>query len=281
MLKKQKSSRALIVAAGVSLAAISAAALPSTAAYVFDEDEKAEKKAEKSKHKTVRVITSGKPIVIERSGGHYVLKSSNHEDAGHDHKHRDKARHGRRSYSFTIDGEHNGHSTSEAMEQIEKSLETVEKRLAKAKKKSEKAALEAARDGLKAAITALEARKQSMVHALTLGDGHRGLFSGDHASAFINLDEIGNLRETIKDALSDVEIDIDIDDDHNMDVEVDRHKNIKIIRKGDGKHRVYSYGHSDEKRLEALKKAEEHLKKSREELEKRLAEKKEEGNDKD
>lgn len=270
----QKFSRFTLTASGVSLAALVAVALPSTAAYVDDEKKIIEEKKKKSK--TVRVISAGKPIVIERSGNHYILKGKTHDDHDDEHEHHSKK--DSHTYSFTYDRDERSHYSDEAMQRIEASLEKVEKRLEKARKKAEKAALEAARDGLKTAIEALKSARGQGHHTLALGElrnGH-GVFSRDLRAMRLNIDgDLGELQETIEDALGDVELDMDLDID--VDTEVDRHteKNVKVLRFKDGKHRIRSFGMSDEKRLEALKHAEEELRQSREKLEKRLAEKKE------
>jgi len=269
----QKYSRLTIAATGVSLAALVAVALPSTAAYIDDEKKVVEEK--KSKSKTVRVISAGKPIVIERSGNRYVVKNKDHS-GDHDHHSKKESR----TYSFTFDGDEHfgGRETREAMERIEASLEKVEARLEKARKKSEKAALEAARDGLKTAIEALKSARSRGVHTLALGDmANRHAFIGRDLSAMrLNIDgDLGELQEKIEDALGDVELDMELDLDLDIDVEDGAEKNIRVLRLKDGKHHVRHFGMSDEKRLEALKRAEEELKQSREKLEKRLAEKKE------
>lgn len=269
-----KFSRFALAASGISLAALVAVALPTTAAYVDDEKRVTEEKKQKSK--TVRIISAGKPIVIERTGNHYIVGGKGHEDD--DHEHHSKSQN--RTYSFTIDRDERSadHSSDEAMARIKASLEKVEARLEKARKKSEKAALEAARDGLKTAIEALKSARGRGHHTLALGDmrGDHGIFGRDMRAMRLDIDgDLGELQETIEDALGDVELDMDLDLDLNIEVEKDAKKNVRVLRFKDGKHRIRSFGISDEKRLEALKQAEDEIRQSRERLEKRLADKKE------
>jgi len=268
-----KFSRFTLAVSGISLASLVAVALPTAAAYVDDEEKTTEEK--KHKTKTVRVITAGKPIVIERSSNHYIVGGKGHD--ADDHEHHSKSH--SRTYSFTIDrdGREGNNSSNDAMERIEASLAKVEARLEKARKKSEKAALEAARDGLKTAIEALKSARNRGHHTLALGDmrGGHGIFGRDMRVMRLDVDgDLGELQDTIEDALGDVELDMDLDMDLNIEVEKDAKKNVRVLRFKDGKHHIRSFGMSDEKRLEALKQAEEELRQSRERLEKRLAEKK-------
>jgi len=269
----QKFSRSAMAAAGVSFAAIVAVGLPGSAAYVDDEPSKDEKEV-KSKTKTIKIIRSGKPIVIERSGGHYVLKSKDHdhetqEHEGDEHNHNGYKKHGSRSYSFTIDNDDGGQD--EALERIQASLEKVEKRLKKARKKSEKAALEAARDGLKTAIEALKMGGHNTGHQMVFDGGHKDMaFLGSGLSSMrVEIDgELTDLRETIRAALKDRAV------DGGIHREMDRDGTIRILRLGDGMHKSHKFSGSDKEYLEALKRAEEELRSAREKLEKRLADKK-------
>jgi len=270
---KWKTAREALLVAGVSVAAIAAVGMPGTAAYLQDDEKAVEEKKSEVK-RTVRVITSGKPVIVKRTFSRYRAGDHTHEnDDAHDHEHKNhQPSDDVRAYSFRFDNDEEEGRYEETLATVKEALETVEKRLKKAKR-ADKKALKSAHNGLEVALEALERRSPYNAQFFKLGRGnHMALanvlndvevFDGDAGNLRVELlDEMRGLRGKIVEAMDDVDIQIDLDD---------KRKGLRIesLRREDG-----TLGGLDEERLEALKLAEESLKTARERLEKRLAEKK-------
>jgi len=268
---KWKMARKALLAAGVSVAAIATVGMPGTAAYLQDDEKVVEEKKPEVK-RTVRVITSGKPVIVKRS--RYRVGDHTHEnDDVHDHEHKNhQPSDDVHAYSFRFDNDGEEKRYEETLATVKGALEKVEKRLKKSKR-ADKKALEAARNGLAAALEELEKRSPYNAHFFKLGRGHHmglanvlndvEIFEGDAGNLRVELlDEMRGLRGKIAEAMDDVDIQIDLGDNLNG-------LRIESLRRGG----EALDGHEEE-RLEALKRAEESLKTARERLEKHLAEKK-------
>lgn len=272
-------SRKLLAIAGISLAAFVAASASHAAAFIHDDEKVVEEKKKEGdkKKRTVRVITSGKPVIIERSNRLYgVGKNHSHYEYRHSHDHEhhmdpDVDHRGFSNYRFELksDKEH-----QKALEKAQAALEAVNERLKKAKR-AEKKALESARDGLMTAIEALEARRSHAPQVFGWHSGQSVPFGevfrdfelgrdGDLRSMRVEvLDDFAGFRKKFSDALEGFEIEIDPDGD------------ILALRLDSLKRAEEALDGLDEERLEALKRAEESLRKAREKLEKHLKDKKE------
>jgi len=250
---RRLSTRALMMV-GMSLSAIMTVGAATALSVYHDDDVKAEK-AQK-KHKTVKVIRTGKePVIIDHSGSHVIVERKG--------SHRD---HGSKTFSYVLSSGGNRHS--EALEKINKSLSEIEEHLEKVKKKSERKALEAARDGL---VIARDALAMGGAHRAEMRRGHRmalaqalndvELYEGD-MDVDIEVDtDMEDVRRAVSDALGDFDVEIDLDG------------NVRRLHIDDLHRKQLRLEGLEAEDLEALRQAEEHLRATRERLEKKLAEK--------
>lgn len=261
----QTLSRAVLTLGFVSLIAVAGSA--SAYGLYFQDDGKATKQEDNKSEKrtTVKVITSGKPVVIERSKGRRVIGNHSHSSTAEQSSDRDgHTKHSKeegRRFSYSFGGSHDTDASEvEAIKSVRQSLDVVEKRLKKTKKRSEKEALEAAQLGLKTALEALKARHSQYMQFI--GPEGLGLYGHDLA-----------MVEIFKD------IEIDRGDVRSLRIEIPDHIHglREILSEALGSR--YELGIDEfeggaEGRLEALRRAEDGLKHARKTLEKHLAEKK-------
>jgi len=244
---------------GVSLTAGAALSTAVAAAYM-SEDKKIQDEKKLEKKKTIKVISSGKPIIIERKKGRYTVGGHDHESDDQSRRH-EHVHDGVRTYRYIIDGKHHSDAEDDSyahgLARIEEALEQVNTRLKKTKRKSERRVLEAARDGLTTAIDTLKAQNRSVYRVFGHSRGH----GGSHVEI---LDEV---RGSLAEVLGDVELEIDLDGDP---------RRLRIESFLHGRHEMEG---TEEERLEAIKRAEKELQKARERLERRLTEKKKSGAD--
>lgn len=257
---RNKLAKAAIAVAGVSFASMVIAGASGAANISWQDDDKMVVKEEKDKKskRTVRVIQSGKPSIVVGSTSPHI-----EHKADKDVEHR-----GTRSYSFTIhDDKHD-----KAVEKIKKSLKKVKAQLKKAKTKSAKESLEMAEEALKTSLKALQQSRAAQVHSFAFSGDHRErladalkdveIYQGDIQSMRVEvLDELGSVREALRQALGDVELEIDLDGEL-------RSLRIDSIRRAEDR-----LEGMEEEHLEALRRAEEDLRRAREKLQKRMAEK--------
>jgi len=272
MAYSQRKITSVFAIVGISLASVAATALSnelSTTAYQqVDEDKPVVEEKKVKTKKTIKVITSGKPVVLESKKGRYVIL----KDHAHHAEHDDDT--GKRVYRYSFGSKnkpHHEYYAEKTLEQVQQSLETVEKRLKKARKKAEKKALTVARDGLMIALKTLKDLSIRQMHAMKMRDGHDvaivetlkdiDIYDGEISSMRVEvLEDMQGLRETIAEALGDAQLEIDL----NGDV---RGLRIESLNRGE-----YLHKGNTKERLEAIKRAENELKKARERLEKLLKE---------
>ncbi len=257
-----KFSRKIGLIAGLTVSSFALASAAGAVNYGDDDKKVKQEKVEKSKNKrTIKIIQSGKPVVIDGDIDSHVIIE--------------------RNPNVKVRRITSGHGNKQALKSLDKSIKKVTKRLANADNEYEREALEEALQGLHVARESIINEQHNTVfiqrHEVEVERAHREAMrealsdlseqEGDLTEMRVEvIEEMAEAREEIAEALEEL----------NVELEISTDGDIQTIRLNALKEAQEELEEIEQHQLEAIKRAEKELRKTRKRLERELKKKEKE-----